>query len=239
MESRLNNTIVVIPSYNESRTIGSIVLEIVKMGLSVLVVDDGSIDSTEKVALNNGAIVISNTKNLGKGFSVRKGIKHVIDKTNFDWMIIMDGDGQHRTEDIKAFMSSTRKKEADIIIGNRMLHTKKMPLVRYLTNRFMSWVVSGMCGQRIPDTQCGYRLIKTSAIRELELTSDKYDIESEMLIEGAKKGLSMRSVPIQTVYGEEISKIKPIRDTLRFFSLILKYRSKPHGLRSSKKKDGR
>jgi len=224
MESKKDNTIVVIPSYNEARTIGGIVLDIARMSLSVLVIDDGSTDNTERAALDNGALVLRHRKNIGKGFSVREGIKYVLSKTNFEWMIIMDGDGQHHTEDIPFLMKATRENtEPDIVIGNRMLETKTMPSVRYVTNKIMSWLISGICKQNIPDTQCGYRLIKVSALKELTLTSEKYDIESEMLIQAAENKMKIRSVPIQTIYGEEISEIKPIRDMMKFWILLLRY----------------
>jgi len=227
MESVKNKTIVIIPSYNEARTIGGIVLDIVSMGLSVLVIDDGSTDSTERLALDNGALVLRHRGNTGKGFSVREGIKHVILKTNFKWVIIMDGDGQHRTEDIPGLMAPAEGAiSPDIVIGNRMLHTKTMPWVRYITNKFMSWLISGICRQYIPDTQCGYRLIKVSALKKLKLTSEKYDIESEMLIQAAEMKMKIRSVPIQTIYGAEISKIKPIRDMAKFCMLILRHHFK-------------
>ncbi len=238
MESRVGNTIVVIPSYNEARTIGRIVLDIVKMGLSVLVIDDGSVDSTERIALDSGAMVIRHRQNLGKGFSVREGIKHVLEKTNFEWMIIMDGDGQHHTEDIPILMGATRAGGTDIVIGNRMLYPKTMPSVRYWTNRFTSWVVSGACKQRIPDTQCGYRLIRTDALKKMKLTSDKYDIESEMLLQAAEDNMKIRSVPIRTIYGEETSEINPIRDTVKFFRLIFRHHFRPYGLRRTKGTDG-
>ncbi|MBU0683991.1 MAG: glycosyltransferase family 2 protein [Candidatus Omnitrophota bacterium] len=223
MEAVKDNTVVVIPSYNEARTIGSIVLNIVKMGLSVLVIDDGSIDNTERIALDNGAMVIRHRQNIGKGFSVREGIKYVLSKTNFEWMIIMDGDGQHRAEDIPGLMTETHHGEVDIVTGNRMLETKTMPSLRYVTNKFMSWVISGICRQSIPDTQCGYRLIRVCALKKLKLMSEKYDIESEMLLQAAESNMRIKSVPIQTIYGEEVSDIKPLRDTLKFCDLIFRH----------------
>ena len=227
MESRKNNTIVIIPSYNEARTIGGIVLDIVEMGLSVLVIDDGSTDNTERAALDNGALVLRHRKNMGKGFSVREGVKYVISKTNFEWVIIMDGDGQHRTEDIPGLMEATLQEiKPEIVIGNRMLETKTMPSIRYITNKFMSWLISGICRQDIPDTQCGYRLINVNALKRLKLTSEKYDIESEMLIQGAEMKMKIASVPIQTIYGTEISKIKPIRDMAKFCKLIFRHHFK-------------
>lgn len=241
MEARIDNTIVVIPSYNEARTIGEIVRDVTRIGMTVLVIDDGSSDKTERIALDNGAMVIRHRDNIGKGFSIREGVRHVLEKTSFEWMIIMDGDGQHHTEDISSLMKATfvDSDEIDIVTGNRMRETADMPLVRYLTNRFMSWVISSICRQNIPDTQCGYRLIRVSALKELRLTSEKYDIESEMLMRIAEKGGKIASVPIRTIYGEETSNIHPLRDAVKFFKLILTHRMRFGGSRRKKKMDGK
>ena len=238
MESRVDNTIVVIPAYNEARMIGGIVRDIVTMGMSVLVVDDGSVDSTERAALDNGAMVIRNKHNLGKGLSIRVGIKYVLEKTNFKWMVTMDADGQHHTEDLPVLMKATHAENVGMVIGNRMLQTKTMPPVRYWTNKFTSWMVSGVCKQDIPDTQCGYRLIRVNILKDLELISEQYDIESEMLIEAAENQIKIKAVPIQTIYGKETSTIKPIRDSLRFFNLIFRYHFNINGIRRTKKPNG-
>ncbi len=229
MESKINNTIVVIPSYNEAKTIGSVVRDIVGMGLSVLVIDDGSFDNTERIALDSGAMVLRHKKNLGKGLSIREGIKHVMEKTKYEWMIMMDADGQHHPEDIPGLMDATCRGDIDIINGNRMGQTKSMPRARYWTNRFTSWVLSRICGQHIPDSQCGFRLMKVSALAKLKLTSEKYDIESEILIQAAEGGMVIKSVPVRTIYGEEVSEIHPVHDTIRFFSLVSKYGPKRKG----------
>lgn len=239
MGARADNTIVVIPSYNEARTIGGIVRDTVNMGLDVLVIDDGSSDHTERIALDNGAMVIRHTHNLGKGYSVREGIKDVLEKLKYDWMVMMDGDGQHHTEDIPVLMDATKEEGVDIVMGNRMDAAHSMPSVRYLTNRFMSWVLSCMCGQHMPDTQCGFRLIRVEALKKLSLTSEKYDIESEMLIRAAEIDMKIVSAPIRTIYGDETSEIHPVHDTIRFFSLISRHYRRSHGLFGKKKKDGR
>lgn len=223
MEPKSDNTIVIIPSYNESKTIGPIVKSVVDKGLKVLVIDDGSTDDTGRIARDNGAEVIYHEENLGKGFSVREGIEHILRTDRFKWVIIMDGDAQHHVEDIPVLMEGAQAGKADIVIGNRMLHAGAMPLVRYWTNKLMSWVISRICAQRIPDTQCGYRLIKTDALKNMKLSSEKFDIESEMLIQAAKNKMQIRSAPVQTIYGEETSAIDPIRDTFRFFGLILRH----------------
>jgi glycosyltransferase involved in cell wall biosynthesis len=238
MESRADNTVVIIPSYNEARTIGKVVKDIVKLGLDALVIDDGSEDNTEREALDHGAVVIRNIDNMGKGASIRRGVKHLLDKTKYEWVVMMDGDGQHDPADIPRLMDVTRKGDVDIVIGNRMNQTRTMPFSRYWTNKFMSWVLTRMCGHSIPDSQCGYRLIKMDALKGIKLTTDKYDIESEIIIEAVEENFKISSAPIRTIYGEETSKINPVRDTIKFFSLIKKYHHRKNEPRRAKTKNG-
>lgn len=213
---------VLIPSYNEEKTIGDIVKELKAKGLEVIVVDDGSADNTEKVASENGALVMRHSKNLGKGASLKEGFEFILRMTNFDTIIIMDGDGQHSPEDVQKFLSRAREHGDDVIVGNRMAFTKDMPFVRLATNKFMSFLLSAMCKQRIQDTQCGFRLIKRSVLKKINLKSDKYDLESEMLIKASRKNLKIASVPVKTIYRDELSRIRPVKDAIRFVGLLLK-----------------
>jgi len=143
----------------------------------------------------------------------------------------MDGDGQHHPEDVPILIKAAKHDDADIIIGNRMVYPQTMPVVRYWTNKFTSWMVSRMCGQDIPDSQCGFRLIRVEALRKMRLKSERYDIESEMLVEAARNKMRIISAPIRTIYGKEVSEINPGRDTIKFFSLVLKYYFGKDGLR--------
>ena len=133
----------------------------------------------------------------------------------------MDGDGQHDLREINKFIEQFRKLKADIVIGDRMHNPKNMPLIRMWTNRFMSFLVSGMLGQRIDDSQCGYRLISKKAIEKMDLKSSKYEIDSEILLEAKRHGLKITSVNIASIYGEEFSRIHPFFDTIRFIRFII------------------
>lgn len=214
-------TCVLIPSYNEARTVGGIIRELRDKGLSSCVIDDGSTDDTASIAKSSGAIVLRHDKNMGKGASLREGFKYVL-KEDFAAALIMDGDGQHETSDIDNFFKKMEDTDADIVIGNRMSDTSSMPLVRNITNKFMSYVISKLCGHKIPDTQCGFKLIKRKILEDINLESSNYEIESEILIKAAKKGFKIYSVPIKTVYKGEMSKINPIIDTIRFLALLIK-----------------
>lgn len=214
-------TCVVIPTYNESHTIGELVNKIRQQGLEALVVDDGSRDNTFQVATDSGAKVLRSPNNKGKGISLIKGFDYAL-ANGFDAVITMDGDGQHLSEDIPYFIRLAEYSSSGIFIGNRMFRTQNMPAIRILTNKFMSWIVSGIAGQEIPDTQCGFRLIKSDVLKKISLDSPKFEIESELIIKAARLGFKIETVPVKTVYNNAKSRINPLTDTLRFFTFIIR-----------------
>lgn len=214
-------TCVIIPTYNESDEIAGLVQEIKKQGLEVIIVDDGSKDNTAQIAENNGAIVLRNEINQGKGASLNRGFEYSL-KSGYDAVITMDGDGQHLPEDIPYFMRLAKYSESGIIIGNRMQKSRNMPLERIITNKFMSWIISVIAKQTIPDTQCGFRLIKKGVLEKVRLYTTKYETESEILIKGSRLGFKIESVPIKAIYEGEKSSINPFVDTIRFIKYIIK-----------------
>ncbi|MFA6350194.1 MAG: glycosyltransferase family 2 protein [Candidatus Omnitrophota bacterium] len=215
------NVCVIIPTYNESTNIAALIKEIRALGLSLLVVDDGSKDDTVKIAEQNGAQLIVNKVNQGKGASLIRGFSYCLEN-GFEAVICMDGDGQHLPADIPLFLKEAQAGREQMLIGNRMNDTKKMPLVRWVTNKFMSWLISIICGQKIYDSQCGFRLIKAELLRKLDLKYSKYEIESEMLIRASRLGFKIKSIPITTVYRGEKSSINPFVDTGRFIRFIFR-----------------
>jgi len=217
----MEKTGVLIPSYNEARTIGEIASGLRAKGLVAYVIDDGSIDRTAEIARSAGAVVVRHKENRGKGASLREGFRHIL-KKGFEKVLLMDGDGQHSLDDIDSFFEVMRRTGADMVIGDRMHDTASMPYVRVLTNRFMSWVISVMAGQKVPDSQCGYRLIRTAVLEKAGLETSNYEIESELIISAARNGFKIASVPIRTVYGSEKSRINPVTDTVRFLLFVMR-----------------
>jgi len=214
-------TCVIIPTYNEAVAIGDLIKRIRAQGLDILVVDDGSLDNTAKIAEESGAAVLINQTNQGKGASLIRGFEYAVSK-DYDAVITMDGDGQHLPEDIPFFLRLAKYSKNSIFIGNRMQKTKDMPFVRLLTNQFMSWLISLVAGQKIPDTQSGFRLIKKDLLGKIDLNTKKFEIESEMLIKASRLGFEIESVPIKTIYQGQKSQINPFVDTMRFIKFILK-----------------
>jgi len=212
---------VLIPSYNEAKTIGSLVKNLKGKGLDTIVVDDGSFDRTAEVAQQAGAYVLRQEQNKGKGASLKQGFDYILTQ-DYQAVITMDGDGQHSPEDIYKFIEQANNPDLDIVAGNRMSQSKNMPPVRWITNKLMSFLISKICRHTIRDSQCGFRLIKTRVLKKINLSSSNYEIESELAIKASRKGCTIKSVPIQTIYAKQVSQINPIIDTLRFFRFILK-----------------
>ena len=212
---------VVIPAYNERFRLAGILDELKSKNFSILVIDDGSIDNTYEVAEKKADFVIRNEKNLGKGISLKKGIDYLLKKTDFDYLVTMDADGQHSPSDLDKFLQKTED-GAYFIVGNRMFNPIGMPKLRIITNRLMSWLISRIVRQRIPDTQCGFRLIKREVLEKIRITTNNFEIESEILIKAARSGFSIKSVPIRSIYFKSLnSRINPFVDTMRFIKFIL------------------
>lgn len=212
---------VIIPTHNEAKEISGIVREVKDQGLEVVVVDDGSQDNTALLAQEAGAVILRSPTNQGKGASLIKGFVYALSR-DFDAVITMDGDGQHLPQEIPYFIRLAGSSPAAIFIGNRMLKKRNMPLLRLFTNRLMSWFISFLAKTRIPDTQCGFRLIKREVLEKVTLRTAKYETESEILIKAARLGFKIESVPIKSIYRGEKSQINPLLDSLRFISFIFR-----------------
>jgi glycosyltransferase involved in cell wall biosynthesis len=213
---------VVIPAYREQRMIGDVVQRVRKYVPTVVIVDDGSSDRTAEEAAAAGAVVIRHARNLGKGVALNTGFEHAR-RNGFDCLITMDADGQHDPADIPRFIEAYERTGIPVLIGNRMGMLSNMPLVRKLTNRYMSWLLSRAMRQYVPDTQCGFRLYRCDVLPFIETQSARFAAESEILLHIAARGIRMDSVPITVIYNEGKSKINPLRDTFRFFLMLSRH----------------
>ena len=216
---------VLLPAYNEEKNIDRVIEAVRSRGYAVLVVDDGSTDSTPKKILAAGVPAVFATVNAGKGASLAKGLEK-LRRSDFKAAILMDADGQHDPDEIGRFLEALEK-GADLVIGDRMTDPKDMPFIRLATNRIMSWMISGVAGQKVADTQSGYRAFSRKAIDQIRLKASRFETESEMIFSAADAGLRIASVPISCLYGDEVSKIRPVRDTLRFFKFLFRRMVKP------------
>jgi glycosyltransferase involved in cell wall biosynthesis len=217
-------TAAIIPAYREEQHIRDIVRRTRQQLDHVVVIDDGSSDNTAGCAREAGAEVIVHSQNRGKGEAIKTGLRHWLDR-QFTHVIILDADGQHLPEEIDRFIAAAAQTgDHSFFLGNRMNNLSGMPFVRRVANRYMSNRISRICRQEIPDTQCGFRMLDRQLIPELLAGGNRFDYETEMLIIASRKRYRIESVPITTVYSDEVSKIHPARDTIRFFKLMRRYR---------------
>jgi len=211
-------TCLILPAYNESQTIETVISQSKKFIQTIVVVDDGSIDETAHIAQKSGATVIHHKTNLGKGMALRAGFDWAI-RNQYDVVMTMDSDGQHNPLDLPRFLDKLKNDNPDIILGIRQLN-RTMPLHRQLNNRLVSAVGSWLCGKKIDDFQCGYRLIKAEVIKKIELKTMRYETEAELLVKAGKLGFKFGMIPIKTIYNGQISNIKPIREIYLFTKLL-------------------
>lgn len=213
----------IVPCYNEAGKVGGVVEGALRHLPWVVVVDDCSTDDTAERAAAAGASVLRHPVNRGKGAALKSGFAEA-GRLGYAAGLTLDGDGQHDTAEIPRFLAAFARGDCDIVLGCRMLERAGMPWLRWRTNQFMSWVVSRKAGTKIRDSQVGFRLIRVETWRGLKLGGDRFDLESEVLIKACRAGARVREVPVRTIYGNEVSKIRPIRDTVRFLSLLARCR---------------
>jgi glycosyltransferase involved in cell wall biosynthesis len=218
-----SQTAAVIPAYRDEKHIGDIVRRTRERLDHVLVVDDGSSDQTAQRARDAGAEVIVHDQNRGKGEAIKTGLGYWMDREVM-WVNLLDSDGQHLPEEIDRFLTAAGATQLTFFIGNRMNNLAGMPFIRRVVNRYMSRQISRVCGQEIPDTQCGFRMLHRQLIPQLLGGGDRFDYDTEVLIIASRKGYRIESVPITTIYTDQVSKIRPMRDAIRFLKLMWRYR---------------
>ena len=209
----------VIPCFNEASAVAVVVRAVRTILPSVIVVDDGSTDSTSEHAAAAGAEVIRVAVNRGKGAALRQGLERARAE-GFTWALCLDGDGQHAAADIPQFLECASNTGAPLVVGNRMDAPEDMPWLRRLVNRWMSRRLSSLAGLDLPDTQCGFRLVRLDHWAAIELRADRFEVESEWLLAFAAAGRRIEFVPVQVIYRDERSKIQPLRDAWRWLRWV-------------------
>jgi len=212
-------TFAVVPAYNAGPPLAGVVEGAAhRLGRErVLVVNDGSTDGMPERLKGMGFRVEDHERNRGKGAALATGFRAAL-AGGADGVITLDADGQHDPAWIPEFLAAAG--DADIVVGSRMRDPGPMPWLRVAVNRFTSAVVSLLAGTRLTDSQSGFRWISARVLRRVPLESERFDAESEILIKAARLGFRIVEIPMPAIYGEETSKVHPVRDTVRFFRLV-------------------
>jgi len=212
---------IVIPAYNEAATIADIAHRASWFTSLVIVVNDGSGDETARVLEKASIVVLHNRRNLGKGKSLMSGIRFALEH-GAERIITLDGDGQHRPEDIQLLLDKSAASPGTIIIAARLHNRYCAPPLRRFANRFADFWISWAAGYSIRDSQSGFRLYPAKVFEQCQTVSNNFVFESEILIDAARKGIFSLSIPVDTIYRKNarVSHYRPALDTWAIVKMI-------------------
>ncbi len=191
----------VIPAFNEGATVARVAAAAARH-CPVIVVDDGSCDDTAAHLRELAITVLRNSDNRGKAYSLWRGFGHALEQ-GADAVISLDGDGQHAPDEIPRLIEAARTAPGTLVVAARQAGRHRAPRLRRFANRAADFWISWAAGYRIDDTQSGFRLYPADLLRGLALPVDRqhgFVFESEVLIEAARVGVRVRSVPIEALY---------------------------------------
>lgn len=217
---------VVIPAYNEEKTIARVICETstimnsLHLPYEIIVVDDGSTDKTAQIALAHKATVLMNKNNHGKGYALRKALKH----STGDIIVTIDSDGEHRPKEIPDLIEPLHN-GTDIVAGSRFLGNRWQATthLNVVGNFLFNIAIMTLTGKVVTDSQTGFRAMKKSVCEALNLESEGFEIESEITVKCLRNGFSFKETPI-TIERRKYnhSKLKLLSDGKKIIKTILK-----------------
>jgi glycosyltransferase involved in cell wall biosynthesis len=223
-----NKTIaVVIPAFNEEVKIGSVIDGIPQFVDDIIVIDDGSHDRTSQIVKEKGAIVVRHRKNKGVGAAFKSGVKKVL-SMDIDLMVNIDADGQFNPQDISKLLDPIINGEADFVTASRFIDKNLYPTmsaVKFHGNKFMSWFISKIIGERFYDVSCGFRAYSKETLQRLNLFG-QFTYTQETFIDLAFKEMTIQEVPIKVRGKREVGKSRVASNILKYgyqtLSIIVK-----------------
>jgi glycosyltransferase involved in cell wall biosynthesis len=210
---------IVVPAFNEAKSLAQVLDKIHALKLSqaeIIVVDDGSTDGTAEIALSAGANVVRHPYNIGNGAAVKSGIRAAQGRL----ILLMDGDGQHKAEDIPKLLAEAANYH--MVVGARGKGSK-LRFHRYVANSVYNLLASYVTRFDVRDLTSGFRVLsRREALRFIDLLPNTFSYPTTLTLAFLRSGLTVKYVPIQSLYRSGQSKIRLITDGVRFFLIITK-----------------
>jgi glycosyltransferase involved in cell wall biosynthesis len=207
--------VVLIPTYNNEKTLKQVIDAVRLYSPNVMVVNDGSTDSTAEIlSKEEGIHVVSYEINRGKGYALKTGLREAIN-LGYKYAITIDSDGQHYADDIPVFINEIKENPNSLLVGARNLQAENMPSKNTFANKFSNFWYKVETGITLSDTQSGFRLYPLDFINSTRFITRGYEFEVEVIVRAAWKGLLVKNVPIKVFYPkaeERVSHFKPLRD---------------------------
>ncbi len=209
---------VIIPTYNNSGTLSSIISGVLKFTDSVIVVNDGSTDGTSDILKQFQDItVVTHEVNKGKGIALRTGFKKAVE-LNLDYAVTIDSDGQHNPEDLPNFIEKIEKEPGSLIVGARNMEQSTVPGKSSFGHKFSNFWYKVETGIDLPDTQSGYRLYPVKKLKDIRYITNRFEFEIEVIVRAAWAGIRVTHVPVSVIYFPKetrVSHFRPVRDFTR------------------------
>ncbi|MDQ3049395.1 MAG: DUF2062 domain-containing protein [Bacteroidota bacterium] len=209
---------VLIPTYNNAATLKKVIDGVLPFTQNIIVVNDGSTDGTAEILSHYSEIkVLSYSRNVGKGWALRKGF-HIALDLGYDYAISIDSDGQHFPDDLPAFIEKLESDGPSLIIGARNMNQSSVPGKSSFGHKFSNFWFQVETGIKAPDTQSGYRLYPVNLMKDMKFFTRKFEFEIEVLVRAAWKGIKIESVPVSVYYApatERVTHFRPFKDFTR------------------------
>ncbi len=207
---------VIVPTYNNDKTLQRVLNSVLQFTSNIIIVNDGATDLTVAILKEYSQLVqIHHLKNSGKGVALRNGFKKAIE-LNYHYAITIDSDGQHFASDIPKFVDFIEKEDNVLLIGSRNMSHNDVPKKSSFGNKFSNFWFWFETGNKLQDTQSGYRMYPLQLIPKKYFTT-KFEFEIEVIVRSAWKGISVKNIPIQVLYdsSERVSHFRPFKDFTR------------------------
>jgi len=215
---RQKKVCVLVPTYNNEKTLGKVLESLFEYTDQIIVVNDGSTDSTPNILQQFPKVnLVGYPDNKGKGFALRTGFRHAV-TSGYDYAITIDSDGQHFAEDLGKFLIKMENNPAAIIIGARNMDQASVPGKSSFGNKFSNfwfWVETGL---KMSDTQSGYRLYPVKLLDDINFLTRKFEFEIEVMVRASWRGIEITEVPVRVYYADRESRVshfRPFKDFTR------------------------
>lgn len=210
--------IVILPTYNNARTLLQVINDVRLFCEDIMVVNDGSTDDTHDIlAAESGICLVEypDGKNRGKGHALKTGLRKAIEM-GFRYAITLDSDGQHYADDIPVLVEQIKQTPEALIIGARNLQADGMPGKNTFANKFSNFWFKVETLQTLADTQSGYRLYPLERLKGMRFFTPRYEFEVEIIVRAAWRGIRVLNVPIKVLYPEDrVTHFRPLHDFTR------------------------
>lgn len=231
-----NAVCLVIPTYNNGKTVANVVRNALEYCEDIIVVNDGSTDDTARILeaqamevpqtaetrdgepLRTNVTIVTHPINKGKGKALITGFRAAMER-GFHYAITMDADGQHYASDLPAFAEALTKHSDTLIVGSRQFGLPNMPQKSSFANKFSNFWFTVQTGKKLPDTQTGYRLYPLNKMGKMKLLSSRYEAELALLVRSAWRGINILPIPINVYYPPKEERVSHFRPGMDFFRI--------------------